>query len=71
MYSTIAGSKIIAYSGVPKNSSILVGALLFLDNLGASTSNFAVFCFTSSQNRWQFLSVLILLSVATVCFAIV
>ena len=51
MYSTIVGSKIIAYSGVPKNYSILVGALLFLDNFGASTSNFAVFCFTSSQNR--------------------
>ena len=54
----------------PKNSSILVGALLFLYNFGASTSNFVAFCFTSSQNRWQFSSVLIFLRVTTVRFAI-
>ena len=64
----------LAYSGAalpPKNYSILVGALFFLDNFVALTPNFVTFCFTASQKRWQFSSVLIFLSVATVCFTIV
>ena len=45
----------LAYSGAAfllRNSSILVGALLFLGNFSASTSNCVACCFTSSQNRW-------------------
>ena len=64
----------LAYSVVafpPKNYFILVGAPLFLDNFCPPTSNFVAFCFTSSQNRWQFLSVLIFLSITTVYFAII
>ena len=72
MFYTIVGNNISVHSGAafpPKNFSILVGALIFFNTSDGSTSKSVSFCFPFSQNRLQFSSVLIFLSVATVCFA--
>ena len=74
MYSTRVGITWFAYSGaafLPKNSSNYVGALFFLDNVGASTSNIVIFCFTSCRNRSKLLSAFIFVCVETICFVIV